>query len=452
MSKEANLPSYQKNNNLVRADRDVLTPKNIVALLDHYGGHFEIINDLGFYLSHKIKDSQTNIYGSYEFTLKEFCALTGRNLKNLNKNVKDEEGNIIVADEIKDGSGKPYQLTTVFEHAIRRMATTVTLKNLTKYREGTEMSFQNFNFINGFKVYIPDKRTKQRVYEIIPNQTHFGALIKNFVDVNLIDFNVIRGKKLYPLFMHLLELRSTAFYKFETNKIDEVVSSPYFEQLKEICQINSSKPSYAKQKIEQKIKAVQQNTTINFRYTWTKTDSMQFPFQLHIFWENEKATKKEIELLYKLYNESYWNFLLKELYDEYRLKAYDLENYQIKTYNEWFNLPETKKNQVDAFVKSYNFIQSKDVNAKSEVVYKRFGVFDSYTKQLKEFHKTQLNGEASKFKSWFTYVTKEKSPTKNYKDVRLNIYRSCIEKNLGYKTNNKTISESLIEMEKMIKS
>jgi len=436
--------SIKNKNLLVRADKDLLTPDNIISLAEHYSDYYEIINDLGFFISYKIQNQQTNLFNEYTITIKEFCEFTGRKTPNLQKLVRDEQGNVLVAASIQDSNGVTYQLTNVLEHALLKMTQPILLKTLSKYRGGVSLSFQNFNFIDGFEVLIPNKKTKQRVYKISLNNVFFGALLKSFVNLNFNNFNTIKGKKLYPLYLFLNDLKTTA----ELNRInnsEEVVSSPYFELLKKVCSIKSDKPSYIKQKIEKKLKSILQLTNLNFKHSWTTTGSMRFPFQLHIFWENDIIPKAELDLLYQKYSEAYYNFILNEEYEKYRLNTDEKT-----TFSTWFNLETTKPIKVKAFVKSYNFIQNKNISIKSKVIYNRFGVLKLYIEQLKTFHKEQLKAEPTNFSKWFNYIIKEKSENKNYKSIRMQIFKSCIHEQLGFNISNKDIYDTLQEAERMI--
>jgi hypothetical protein len=429
---------------IVRADRDLLTPNNISSLAEHYGEYYEIINDLGFYISHKIQNQDANLFNEYVITIKDFCDFTGRKNSNIGKKVKDKDGNILVANSIKDAEGNNYELNTVIEHALLKMTQPVLLKSFSKYRDSVNMKFQNFNFIDGFEVVIPNKKTKQRYYKLSLNKMFFGALLKSFINLNVNNFSKIKGKKLYPLYMFLSELKTTAELQ-QINNSDDVVSSPYFELLKKVCDIDSEKASYVKQKIEQKIKNISKLTELKFKHTWTTTSSMRFPYQLHIFWENDVIPKAQLDILYKKYSESYYNFILNESFDRY-----NSNNENTLRFAAWFNLEETKKTKVKAFVTSYNFINNKNVTEASEVIYNRFGVLDMYISELRTFHKESLKAEESKFKIWFEYILKEKSETKNYKTIRTKAFRDSIKEKLGYPINNKTIYNTLLKAEKMI--
>lgn len=429
--------------NLVRTDRDTLHPTNLSSLKKEYGEYYETVSDLALFLSDVIKKGQKNLWGYYELSVKDFSKFSKRSASNLNRIVRDEQGNEIVAGVIADENGKEYKLYTYLEHSLMKMMDRVQFTHVSKFRRGndagTSLEISSFSFLKRVKVFIPNKKSKERIYEIFPDEEFIQALVKNFVTLNSKDLNALKSSRnsKYPLYFYMCELKANALHKFQQGEKDKAVSTPYYEILKRVCDINSEDNKYIKKNITNQLNNIIKKTTLKFKFEWVRTGDMRFPFQLLLFWEYDKDSsnvdKKE---LYRVYNNAYYEYLLHQDF----VKSASLSNdTSIEAFAEWLADPVSLPQRVKRFIESYNYIYSKDINVADPIVLAYFNVADAYKENLYE-QLRKTNSQAGK-KELNAFVN---SQDKKVKEVKLSALQKAFKDNLAYRLTSKSNYISVI--------
>ncbi|MBL4703029.1 MAG: hypothetical protein JKY54_00795 [Flavobacteriales bacterium] len=226
-----------KKNSVLRVDRDLSENLNVLSLYDEYGkDYYEVINDLARFISFKMQSSQTNIFGTYNFTLKEFSAFSGRSKSSLQTvvKVKDNEGNdtkepniidVLTIGKTENGNELTIQIANKLEHSLNKMMQSINLKKVSNYRDKVEIQYQNFSYISGYKVTVEKFNSKERIYEITPNMNYIGALVKSYEHRNNNDYIQIKSKKTsyYLLYDYLCKLQEISYNLYDKGELKNLI-------------------------------------------------------------------------------------------------------------------------------------------------------------------------------------------------------------------------------------